>query len=392
MGKYDFDKVTDRKGTSCLKYDFAVERGKPKDVLSYWIADMDLPAPQEVINALQKIVAHGIFGYTEVKSDYATTVTNWFKKHFDYQLENNWLVKTPGVVYAICTAIRAYTNIGDSVLIQKPVYYPFTMSILDNDRNLINSPLVFKDGKYSIDFEDFETKIIENNVKLFILCSPHNPVGRVYTFDELKRLGDICKKHNVIVVSDEIHCDFTRNNHKHHLFLSIDESFKDFTILLTAPSKTFNIAGLQISNIFIPNEDLRKEFVKEIKRTGYSQLNEMGLIASKAAYEYGEPWLLELKEYLNKNLDLMRSFLQEKLPKIKLIEPEGTYLAWLDFSELNLTDEVIDDLIINKANLWLDTGTMFGDEGYNFQRINFACPSPLIEQLLNNLYDTFKEY
>ncbi len=392
MSKYDFDKLVDRKNTSSLKYDFSVERGRPKEILPFWVADMDFSLPNEVLEVLQKRVSHGIFGYTDVKDDYTEVITNWFKKHFNYSLEKEWLVKTPGVVYAIYTAVKAFTNVGDSILIQKPVYYPFSSAILENDRKLVNSPLVYKDGKYSIDFDDFETKIVENNVKLFILCSPHNPVGRVYTVDELQKLGNICKKHNVKIVSDEIHCDFHRNGHKHHLFLSIDESFKDFSILLTAPSKTFNVAGVQVSNIFIPNEDLRALFKKEISKTGYSQLNTFGLVATKTVYEFGEDWLFELKEYLEKNLDTIRTYLETKLPKIKLVEPEGTYLAWLDFSELNLSDEVIIDLIENKANLWLDNGTMFGEEGYNFQRINYACPNALIIKLLDNLYETFKNY
>ncbi len=392
MSNYNFDEIIDRKNTLSLKYDFSVERGRPKDILPFWVADMDFAAPKEVIEALQKSSTHGIYGYSEVKDDYKAVVINWFAKHFDYTLDGNWLVKTPGVVYAICTAIKAYTNIGDSVLIQKPVYYPFSLSILENDRKLVNSPLVYSNGKYSIDFVDFENKIKENNVKLFILCSPHNPVGRVYTKEELKKIGDICKKYNVIIVSDEIHCDFTRKGHDHTLFLSIDKSYEDFTILLTAPSKTFNIAGLQVSNIFIPNETLRKKFIKEIDRTGYSQLNPLSLVAAKSAYEFGETWLTELKVYLEQNLSIMRTYLEEKLPKIKLVEPEGTYLAWLDFSELNLSDDVINDLIVNKANLWLDCGTMFGEEGANFQRINYACPSSLISQMLDNLYETFKIY
>ncbi len=391
MTKYNFDKVVDRKNTQSIKYDFAVERGKPENILPFWVADMDFPCPSEIIEELNKCVNHGIFGYSEVKDDYSTVVLNWFEKHFSYSLEKDWLVKTPGIVFAIATAIKTYTEIGDGVIIQKPVYYPFSTSIKDNDRKLVNNPLVYKDGKYTIDFVDFEKKIVDNNVKLFILCNPHNPIGRVYTKDELLQLGNICKKHGVIIVSDEIHCDFVREGHIHNLFLSVDDSFKDFSVLLTAPSKTFNIAGLQVSNNFIPNKELREKFKKEINKTGYSQLNNMGLIATKAAYEYGEDWLKELKKYLEYNLLTIRNFLEEKLPKIKLVEPEGTYLAWLDFSEYNLSVDELNDLIVNKANLWLDCGTMFGGDGANFQRINYACPNSLIVQLLDNLYSTFKD-
>ncbi len=392
MSNYNFDTVVNRKNTLSIKYDFAVERGMPENILPYWVADMDFPCPKEITDALNKSVNHSIFGYTEVKEEYYSSVLGWFKKRFNYTLEKEWLVKTPGVVYAICTAVKAYTKENDAVLIQRPVYYPFSSSIEDNNRKLINNPLVFENGQYSIDFVDFEKKIIENNVKLFILCSPHNPVGRVYTKEELQQLGNICKKHNVIVVSDEIHCDFVRGGNTHNLFFSVDESFKDFTVLLTAPSKTFNLAGLQVSNIFIPNLNLRKQFIKEIHKTGYSQLNTMGLVATQAAYEHGEEWLTDLSKYLDHNLFTIRNYLEEKLPKVKLIEPQGTYLAWLDFSELNLTVAQLNNLIIKEANLWLDCGTMFGPEGSNFQRINYACPNSLIIKLLDNLYDTFKNY
>ncbi len=392
MNKYNFDEIISRKDTLSLKYDFAVERGKPQDILPFWVADMDFKGPNELITELQKCIEHGIFGYSDVKDDYNQIVCNWFKNHFDYTLDTSWLIKTPGIVYAICTTIKAFTNVGDSVIIQTPVYYPFKMSIEDNERVVVNSSLVYSNGKYSIDFTDFEQKIINNNVKMFILCSPHNPVGRVYSKEELTKLGNICKKHNVIVVSDEIHCDFARKGYKHNLFLSVDDSFKDFSVLLTAPSKTFNIAGLHSSNIFIPNKVLRAKFQTEIDKTGLSQLNVMGLVATRAVYEYGDVWLKELKEYLENNLNTIRTFLNKNLPKIKLVEPEGTYLAWLDFSELNLDDDKINDLIINEAKLWFDAGTMFGEEGKNFQRINYACPNQLIVQCLENLYKSFSDF
>lgn len=387
---YDFDTVVDRKNTNCLKYDFMKERGKPEDLLPLWVADMDFKVPDEVIEAIKDTANHGIFGYSEVKNDYNEVVINWFKSHFGYEFKSEWLVKTPGIVYAICTAIKAYSDISDSVLIQNPVYYPFSLAILENDRKLVNNPLVYKNGKYEIDFEDFENKIIENNVKVFILCNPHNPVGRVYTKEELMKMGDICLKHNVVVVCDEIHMDFVRQGHKHTTFLSIKEEYEKNTIVLTAPSKTFNIAGLQVSNIFIPNRDLKRAFIQEINKTGYSQLNTLGLVATKACYEFGESWLIELKAYLESNLQFMKTFFETKLPKIKLVEPEGTYLAWIDFSEIDLTPKEIDDLIINQAKLWLDSGEIFGKEGENFQRINYACSRALLEKALNNLYETFK--
>jgi len=382
---YNFDEVIDRRGTNSIKYDFAVERGKPEDVIPLWVADMDFRTPPAVTDALMKAVRHGIYGYSEIKSEYFEAIYNWFKKRFDWEVKRNWLVKTPGVVYAIAAAIRALTNEGDSVMIQRPVYYPFTECIIANNRKLVNNALVYKNGVYSIDFDDFEEKIIENNVKLFILCSPHNPVGRVWTRDELIRLGDICTRHGVIVVSDEIHADFIYKGHRHFIFGSLKDDFLNNSIICTAPSKTFNLAGLQVSNIFIANKEIKRNFKDEIRRTGYSQLNTMGLIACEAAYRHGAQWLDELKEYLEGNLNFVRSFLKERLPHIKMVEPQGTYLVWLDFTELHLTEEELEDLIVNRAKLWLDSGTMFGMEGRGFQRINIACPRAILEKALKQL-------
>lgn len=388
---YDFDKFVDRKNTNSLKYDFALERNRPSDILPLWVADMDFPLPDEVLSVMQKCVSHGIFGYSEVKDDYFKTLDSWFKKYFSYSFDKKWLVKTPGVVYAIATAIKAYTNIGDSVLIQTPVYYPFSECINDNERTLIDSPLLYLDGKYSIDFQDFEKKIIENQVKLFILCSPHNPVGRVWAKDELIKICDICLKHNVHIVSDEIHMDFTRNGYTHHILPSISDTHKydEIVTVLTAPSKTFNIAGLQISNIFIPNDIYREKFIHEINKTGYSQLNTIGLVTAKACYDYGDDWLFELKKYLEENLSFIRSYLEENLPKLKLVEPEGTYLAWVDFSELNLSTEKVTEIMTHDAKVWLDSGDMFGKSGC-FQRINYACARRTLEEALNRINDAFK--
>lgn len=382
---YEFNKIIERKGTNSLKYDFAVERGMPEDVLPLWVADMDFQTPSEVTDAMISACRHGIFGYSEVKLPYFQVVHDWYQNYFQWDTEASWLVKTPGVVFAICTAIRAFTNPGDRVLIQRPVYYPFTDAILDNDRVLVNNPLVYRDGHYSIDLEDFEAKISENNVKIFLLCNPHNPVGRVWSRDELMGMGEICLKHNVIVVSDEIHADFTCPGFHHTVFANLKPEYADITITCTAPSKTFNLAGLQVSNIFICNREIRHAFRKELYSTGYCQLNTMGLVACQAAYENGSSWLKELKSYLEGNLEFVRSFLKRELPQITLIEPEGTYLLWLDFRELGISEEVLDRFILDKAKLWLDKGTMFGPEGEGFQRINIACPRVTLEKAFTQL-------
>jgi len=378
--KQDFDELIDRIGTNSIKYDFAVERGKPENTIPLWVADMDFKAPAAVTNALIKAAQHGIFGYSESKSGYVDAISHWFKDRFDWTIKPEWLVKTPGVVYAIATAIRSLTVEEDAVLIQQPVYYPFAEAILMNHRKLINNALVYENGAYHIDFEDFEEKIKMNKVKLFILCSPHNPVGRVWTKEELTHLGFICIKYNVIVVADEIHADFTYKGQKHTIFASIAPEFSSISILCTAPSKTFNLAGLQVSNIFIANMNIKKKFQEEIVRSGYSQLNTMGLIACQAAYEKGALWLDELKEYLEGNLEFIRTFLKEYLPRVKLVEPQGTYLVWLDLHALDLSEKELEVLIANHAKLWLDHGTMFGSEGEGFQRINIACPRAILEK------------
>lgn len=383
--KYNFDKITDRRGTNCLKYDFAAERGKPEGILPLWVADMDFTVADEITESLEKIVKHGIYGYSEAKDTYFQAAADWMLTRHNWRVEKEWLVKTPGVVYALAAAVRAFTKEGDSVLIQKPVYYPFSEVIEVNDRVLVDNTLVEKDGRYSMDLEDFERKIRENNVKLFLLCNPHNPVGRVWNREELLQAGEICLKYGVLVVCDEIHHDFVYPGHTHYVFADLDERFRQITVTCTAPSKTFNLAGLQVSNIFIANEELRRCFRKEIDRTGYSQLNTFGLAACESAYRSGAEWLDQLKLYLQGNLDFTRAYIAENLPGVRLVEPEGTYLLWLDCRGLGLSAEELEKAVVEKAGLWLDGGGMFGPCGEGFQRINIACPRAVLSQALERL-------
>ena len=385
MNIYNFDKEISRKNTNSLKYDFAAERGYPENVLPLWVADMDFPAAPPILEALHKAVEHGIFGYSEVKNEYYKAVSGWFKKHFDWETKPEWLIKTPGVVFALAMAIRALTNKGDGVLIQPPVYYPFFSVIRDNGRRVVENELLYRNGHYEIDFSDFEAKIKENNVKLFILCSPHNPVGRVWTKEELRTMGEICERYGVIVASDEIHCDFAFSEHPHTVFTNAYPQLSENAIICTAPSKTFNLAGLQVSNIWIPNAEIRRKIQKEIDRSGYSQLNTLGLVASQTAYESGEEWLTQCKTYLQDNLNFLRSFLRERLPEIKLAEPEGTYFAWLDCGELGLNHKELNALVVNKAGLWLDAGHIFGTNSALFQRIVLACTRKTLELALIRL-------
>lgn len=385
MIQYDFNMVTERRNTNSLKYDFAVERGYPPDVLPLWVADMDFPAPKPVLDALHKAVEHGIFGYSEVKDEYYGAVSEWFLRHFEWKPKKDWLVKTPGVVFALAAAIRAFTQPGDGIIIQTPVYYPFFSVIQDNGRVLIENELLYNDGTYKIDFWDFESKIRDNNVKMFILCSPHNPVGRVWTEGELHQIGEICRKYGVIVASDEIHCDFAFPNHPHQVFVKACPELLHQSIICTAPSKTFNLAGLQVSNIWIPNEEYRRKFRKEMDRSGYSQLNALGLTAALAAYKHGEEWFLQCKNYLHGNLDYLQEYIENNIPEIRLVKPDGTYFAWLDCSGLGLDRRELNRFIIEKAKLWLDAGYIFKGRSDQFQRIVLACPRRILKQALSQL-------
>ena len=383
----DFDKVVNRKGTKSLKYDFAVKRGYPDDVLPLWVADMDFPTSSYVEDALVNVARHNIYGYsnTQEGDGFFEAVSGWMKRHHDFKVEREWHVKTPGVTFAIAHAIRALTKPGDAVIIQQPVYYPFSSIIRENKRKLVSSDLVIdEEGRYHMDFEDFEKRIAENDVKLFILCSPHNPVGRVWTKDELITLGDICKRHGVYVFSDEIHFDFIWKG-THHVFQDLKEEYKDFTITATAPSKTFNLAGLQQSNIFIPNESIRRKFKAEISATGFDEPNIFGITAAQAAYESGDEWYDAATAYIKSNIDFAADFVKDNLPGVKLIDTQGTYLIWLDFRNLGINAVELDDILINKAKLWLDSGKIFGKAGEGFQRINTTCPRSVLKEALSRI-------
>ena len=385
MVTYDFDRIVDRRNTDCLKYDFAVQRGRPKDVLPFWVADMDFSIAQEIEDALVKRCQHGIFGYSEATEPYFDALQKWYSKHFNWQVQRPWLIKTPGVVFALAMAVKAFTEPGDGVLVQQPVYYPFTEVIRDNDREVVNAPLALVNGHYEIDFTDLEQKLANPKVKLMFLCSPHNPVGRVWTKEELLKVGDLCLKYNVITVSDEIHSDFVWDDNAHTPFATLGEEYQQNCIVCTAPSKTFNLAGLQVSNIFIPNQKLRRAFRKQIDAAGYSQLNTLGLVACQAAYTYGEEWLTQVKAYIRSNITFVDDYLKQNLPQIKMLPIEGTYLVWLDCSALGMTADEREQWLWHEAKLWLDGGGIFGKEGEAFERINVACPRATLLQGLEQL-------
>lgn len=381
----DFDSVIDRRGTNSLKYDFAKKRGKPEDVLPLWVADMDFKTSSYIEDALVERAGHGIFGYSEVQRPYFEIVSAWMKKHHGWDVQEEWLVKTPGSIFALAMAIRAYTKPGDGVLIQMPVYYPFSEVIEDNGRKVVGSTLYLgEDNRYHMDFEDLEKKIVGEDVKLFFLCSPHNPVGRVWTREELTRLGDICVKHHVLVVSDEIHQDFVFQG-KHFVFAGLKKEYEDISIVCTSPSKTFNLAGMVLSNIFIPNRKLRHQFCRETAAAGISQLGVMGLIACEAAYSKGEEWYQAMLAYVADNIAFTKKYVEEKLPGVRMTEHEGTYLVWLDFRGTGLSAEELDERIVYQAKLWLDSGKIFGESGRGFQRINVACPRSVLSEALERI-------
>lgn len=386
---FDFDTVINRKNTDCLKYDFATRRGKPEDVLPLWVADMDFQTAPCILNALSQRVNHGIFGYTESGDSYAEAIQNWCKTRYHYEVQPNWIVKTPSVVFAVAMAIQGLTEPGDSVMLQQPGYHPFPPLIKQNHRNLVLNNLKLVNNRFEIDFELFEKQIIDNKVKLFIFVSPHNPVGRVWTQNELEIVGEICLKHNVYILSDEIHADFIFPGYQFISFLQLNPKFENILMISTSPSKTFNVPGLQLANTFIPNKEIKKKFIESINQAGYHQPNAMGLIACEAAYREGGEWLNQLLLYLEKNIQFLKEFISINLPKVKLVEPEGTYLLFLNFREYGLSDKELDETITFKAKVWVNSGISFGEPGSGFIRINIACPLQTLKEALTRISTAF---
>ena len=387
--KFDFDTVVNRKNTNAIKYDLAKKRGKPEDAVSLWIADMDFPTAPCIQKAVAEKAAHGIWGYSRPDNRYYDALKKWYKERHNFEVQNEWVVNTPGVCFALATAVKAFTKEGESVLIQKPVYYPFFNIINSLQRKVVNSSLILRNNHYEIDFDDFERKIVQENVKMFILCSPHNPGGRVWTKQELQKISEICLAHNVLVVSDEIHSDITFGSNVHTVYGSLSEQALKNSIICTAPSKSFNLAGLQFSNIFIADEKLRKEFSEELEKTGYDEPSVFGIVAATAAYSEGADWFDSVKSYIWENILFAKKYIEENASQIKVLVPEGTYLLWLDFSKTGLSDSEINDRILNKAKVWLDSGSMFGKEGEKFQRINCATPRIILEDALKRICSQF---
>lgn len=386
---YDFDKVIERKGTNSIKYDR--EKAQDPRIIPMWVADMDFETLPEIKEALVKRAQHGVFGYASPTSDYYQAVINWMATRHQLYIDQEWIVTTSGVVGALKLAVSAFTEKNDHVMIMKPVYYPFDKSIKVNQRQVVECPLVFKEDHYECDFDVFEKQIVDHDVKMFILCNPHNPIGKVWTQDELYQMGQICLKHHVYVVSDEIHMDFIYPGHQHVSFYNVDPSFSDFSIICTAPSKTFNLAALQTSNIIIKDEKMREKFKQEKDKAGMSDPNIFGLDACQAAYTYGAQWVDELVEYLAGNIQYMQDFFKERLPQLKVIAPEGLYLVWVDMRSLGMNKEELEKFMLEKAFLWLDEGYIFGTGGEGFERFNVACPRSVLKRALEQLEKAIRE-
>ena len=394
MGKYNFDAYVERRNTNCIKWD-NLDKSFPRakeGALPMWVADMDFEVAAPILESAHKVVDRKVFGYStrEVERFY-DAILGWYKRRFDWELDRESIMFSGGVVPAIAILLRLLTEENNGVIIQRPVYYPFTNKIKENNRKVVNNPLIYKDGKYTMDFADLEEKAADPNNKVMILCSPHNPIGRVWTEKELKKVVEICKKHNVFIIADEIHNDLIRKGYKHINLQKLCPEYKEHIVTCLAPSKTFNLAGMQMSNIIINTSELRDAWNVEVSRSGaQSGPNPFAIEAIIAAYNESEDWLDELNEYLDGTVEYIKNFVEENLPKVKMIPIEGTYLVWLDFNEYGLTAEELETIMLEEAGLIFDEGTMFGEEGRGFERINIACPRSIVEECMNRIKVAFE--
>jgi len=387
--KYDFDSIIDRKGTSSIKWDYLDRVFKNTEVIPMWVADMDFAAPQPVIDAVVERARHGVYGYTEKPSSFYNSAAQWLKKRHNWDIDSRWITTCPGVVPTLNFCILSLTEPGDKVLLQSPVYPPFFASIRNNGRSLVDSPLKLQGDKYVMDYEDLERKL-SDGVKLMLLCSPHNPVGRVWSREELLKTGELCLKYDVTIVSDEIHSDLVFSGCKHTPLAALSEQLAERTITCIAPSKTFNIAGFATSMTITSNESLKKKLDGYLNNLGIELTNLFGITALEAAYKQGEEWLEQVLAYLEGNLDFLMDYLNMHIPKIKVSRPEGTYLVWLDCRELGMKQKELVDFFINKAHVGLNDGTPFGPAEEGFMRMNIACPRSVLEEGLSRIETAVK--
>ncbi|MFX0081210.1 MAG: MalY/PatB family protein [Candidatus Hodarchaeota archaeon] len=386
---FNFDQVIDRTKSNSAKWDKEVleKRFGDPDLIPLWVADMDFKAPQPIIEKLVQTAEYGIYGYSTIPPSFFKSVLSWFKRRYGWDIDKKWLSQTPGVIPALDVAVNAFCNPGDKVIVQNPVYYPFYPVIENNGCRILLNSLKLSNNHYQMDFEDLEKKAQDPRAKMIIICNPHNPIGRVWTKEELTQLGEICIKNEILVVSDEIHCDLIFPEYKHTNFATINDKFAQNSVTCTSTSKTFNLAGLRISNIIIPNHKIRQTFVNTQANLGVGGPNLFAIAAMETAYshEICENWLDALLKYLKGNLDFLKTYIKKKLPQIKVIEPEGTYLIWLDCRELGLEHKELEKFMRGKAKVALDEGYIFGQGGEGFERINIACPKSILEVALNRI-------
>lgn len=376
--KYDFDKTIDRRATNSYKWDSA-----PEGVLPMWVADMDFRTAPAIIDALQKRVAHGIFGYTRVPDAYYDAVTSWFSRRHGWDIDREWIIYTSGVVPSVSAVIKALTVPGDKVIVQTPVYNCFFSSIRNNGCEIVSNPLRRTADTYEMDFDALERCAADPRAKVMLLCNPHNPAGRVWTPDELTRLGNICLRNGVTVVADEIHCELVYQGFKYTPFASLSDAFLHRSVTCVSPSKAFNIAGLQIANIVAFDNDLRSRIDKAININEVCDVNPFGVAATIAAYNEGEEWLNQLVDYLHGNYEAMAEFCRRELPEFPITRLEGTYLVWMDCSSLGMPSDALEHALLDDARLWLNAGTMYGAEGEGYMRWNIACPRSVMLDGLN---------
>lgn len=382
--KYDFDEIVDRKNTLSCKWDLADD-----GILPMWVADMDFRTAKPIVDALVNRAQSGVFGYSVYTDDVYEAITGWFKRRHNWEIEKEWIQFSPGIVPALHAFTRIFVKSGEKILMNSPVYYPFFKSAERNGIEAVNSVLLNKDGRYEIDFEDFEKKAADPLVKMFYLCSPQNPGGRLWSRGELEKIGRICLENNVLVIADEIHCDLVYPGKKHISFGTLSDDIVDNSIICTAPTKTFNLAGLQISSVIIKNPELRKMYADYMTASGfdYGEAGTFGLEAIRAAYKYGDEWLDSLMEYINGNLEFLLNYVEENIPKVKVMVPDATYLVWIDFSDYKIDSRTLHKTLKYEGKIWLDEGYLFGKAGEGFERINIACPRKTLEEGLKRIED-----
>ena len=389
--KYNFDEIIDRTGTSCVKWDIREMFFKKQDVLPMWVADMDFKTPDFIVDAVKQRAEHPVYGYTIRPESYYTSLINWIDKKHRWKIDKDWVIFSPGIVPAVNMAVMAYTKPGDKIIVQPPVYFPFFGAVKDNGRQLVNNQLKLNNGRYDMDFEDLE-KQIDSRTRMVIISNPHNPGGSAWTKEELTRLGEICIKHNLILISDEIHSDLAIPPNKHTVAANLSKEIAGVTVTMMAPSKTFNLAGMASSSVIISNEKLRNDFQIMLDRVHVGMGNLFGMVASEAAYTHGEEWLNQMLIYVKGNIDFMEEYISKNIPKVKMIRPEATYMVWLDFRELAMDNDTLKQFIIEKARLGLNDGPVFGPGGEGFQRINLACPRAYVEEAMNRLENAIKTF